>query len=186
MSNPLNIADVTISNKRHFTIERLNKYLHSSLSLGSVLLILSSPWLFMARRLMTNSHWINSIHVYLGLVITFFSILFLFCHCINGYWRQFFPWVKGDIKPLISDLAGLFKGQLPIAGGKGLFSCIEGLGMLTLVATGLTGSMWFFNQGTADAMLWREIHQHFALGLMVYLGIHILCALSHVLAMLKS
>ena len=185
MSENANSSSVNIR-KSYINLEWLNKHLHLSVMFITVFLVFSSPWLFMSRKLTSHGSWINVAHVYLGIVVTFLSLCFLIIHCINGYWKQFFPWLKGDISPLKNDLKNIFKGRFPVAGGRGLFSCIEGIGLLTLLATGLTGCLWFAIQGTTDAMYWRSIHSHFAVGFIVYLGMHFVCALSHCLAFLRN
>lgn len=186
MTQGTNISRITLGKQIKISLDKICKKLHLGLIFFTMFLVISSPWLFMARKLMPSSSWVNVSHVYLGLVTAILSVLFLLLHSINGRWRQFFCWLDGDISQLKADLFGLFKGRLPVAGGKGLFTTIEGLGLLALVTTGITGSLWFFYQGTADAMFWRQVHINCAYAFIGYLCVHILCAISHIWTFIKN
>ena len=93
-------------------------------------------------------------------------------------------YVSGFIVP--GDTFDNVKGKFPIAGGKGLFSAIEGIGMLLLVATGLSGLIWFLFQGTATAIEWRGYHQLFAQAFIGFLVVHLLLAISHIIDFIRQ
>lgn len=158
--------------------------LHLLVSVLTLLLLVTSPWLFMARKLMPANIW-NLSHVYLGLVLAFLSLCYLFTNLINSKWRQYFPWLNFNFSPLFNDIKQLCKGHLPLTGGAGLFSVIEGLLILVLVLTGLTGFFWFIHQGTMDALIWRSLHVDFAHVLMVMLVMHFLGVASHLLELMR-
>ncbi|MCL1036101.1 cytochrome b/b6 domain-containing protein [Shewanella submarina] len=166
--------------------QRLSDRLHLLVMLPTVFLLVTSPWIFMARQLPANASFWNLSHVYLGLLTCLLACLFLFTNLLGGTWRQYFPWIAGDIQPLLKDIIGLFKLRLPVAGGRGLFSVIEGLTMLGLVATGITGLMWYLTQGSADALSWRAWHIDSAMMFVGLLCVHVVCALSHLLDFLRQ
>ncbi|MGL5358795.1 MAG: cytochrome b/b6 domain-containing protein, partial [Shewanella sp.] len=59
-------------------------------------------------------------------------------------------------------------------------------GLLLLLATGLSGVVWFVYQGTPLAMEWRGYHQGLAQAFMGFLVVHILLAVSHVLEFIRQ
>lgn len=176
----------TKSQRFALLVTHLTSTCHKVLILACSYLIFTSPWVFMARKLMPKTTWWNTAHVYLGLFTALLSLFFIISNLSHGKWKLFFPWLCADIKPLLTDIFNIFKGRMPMSGGCGLFSCIEGLGLIALFGTGLTGTFWFFTQGTADALFWRGIHINFAMGFIVYFIIHIICALSHLIEFLKN
>ncbi|MCL1119132.1 cytochrome b/b6 domain-containing protein [Shewanella seohaensis] len=165
-----------------FVLARLHLWI--VLSVG--LLVCTSPWIFIGRSLRANASIWDYLHVYLGLIATALGILFLLRNSIQGKWHQYFAWLVGDWGQLIQDVKGLFKGKLPVAGGKGLFSTVEGIGMLLLVATGMTGALWFFYQGTPLAMTWRGYHQVCADVFIGFLVVHLVLAASHIIEFIRQ
>ena len=160
--------------------------LHLWIVLSVVLLVCTSPWIFIGRSLRANASIWDYLHVYLGLIAAALGILFLLRNSIQGKWHQYFAWLVGDWGQLIQDVKGLFKGKLPVAGGKGLFSTVEGIGMLLLVATGVTGALWFFYQGTPLAMTWRGYHQVCADVFIGFLVVHLVLAASHIIEFIRQ
>lgn len=165
-----------------FVLARLHLWI--VLSVG--LLVCTSPWIFIGRSLRANASIWDYLHVYLGLIAAALGILFLLRNSIQGKWHQYFAWLVGDWGQLIQDIKGLFKGKLPVAGGKGLFSTVEGIGMLLLVATGMTGALWFFYQGTSLAMTWRGYHQICADVFIGFLVVHLVLAASHIIEFIRQ
>ncbi|MGL5359236.1 MAG: cytochrome b/b6 domain-containing protein, partial [Shewanella sp.] len=159
--------------------------LHVWIVICSLVLVCTSPWIFMGRSLRSNASTFDYLHVYLGLVCTLLSVAFLLRNSLQGKWRLYFAWLVGDWAQLGQDCRGLLKGKLPVAGGKGLFSTVEGIGLLLLLATGLSGVVWFVYQGTPLAMAWRGYHQGLAQAFMGFLVVHILLAVSHVLEFIR-
>ncbi|BDM65509.1 cytochrome b561 [Shewanella sp. NFH-SH190041] len=166
--------------------QSLRLKLHVLVLVPSVYLLLTSPWVMLARRLPEQTSWWNLSHVYLGLLTCLTGALLLLSNVQDGRWQQYFPWLKGDFKPLLQDLVALGRGRLPVAGGRGLFSVIEGLTMVSLLVTVLSGLAWFITQGSADAMLWRSWHIDATMTFTVLLCVHIVCALLHLLDFIRQ
>ncbi|MCS6095441.1 cytochrome b/b6 domain-containing protein [Shewanella baltica] len=161
-------------------------YLHVWIVISSSLLVCASPWIFMGRRIPDNAGFWDYLHVYLGVACAVLGVLFLFSNTLHGKWHQYFGWLTGDWAQLKQDMVGLTKGKFPVAGGKGLFSAIEGIGMLLLVATGITGVVWLLFQGTPTALAWRGYHQIFAQAFIGFLIVHLVLAASHILDFIRQ
>lgn len=158
--------------------------LHVLVLLPTVLVLGSSPFLLMGRRLRENASVWDFTHVYLGLLLVPLSIL-LFCYCLSGgRAKQFFPLFEPS--GLISDLKGLIKGKLPKGGGNGLFSLLEGICALLLVATAVTGLGWFLTEGSSEALVWRGWHKDLGLAFFIALIAHLLAAVSHLLDFFRN
>ncbi|MCG9728701.1 cytochrome b/b6 domain-containing protein [Shewanella sp. Isolate13] len=149
-------------------------------------LIFTSGSIFIGRSLRTNASFWDQSHVYLGLIGAFLSITFLITTSLKGKWRQYFPWLIGDFSQLKTDILGFFKGKIPIAGGRGLFSVVEGIGMLLFLAVGLTGIGWFATQGSSDALMWRDYHIHLAQALIGFIVVHAISACLHLLDFFRN
>ncbi|MGL5668946.1 MAG: cytochrome b/b6 domain-containing protein [Shewanella sp.] len=160
--------------------------LHVWIVLSSTLLVCTSPWIFIGRSLRANASTWDYLHVYLGLICAVLGSLFLLRNTLQGKWHQYFAWLVGDWGQLAQDIKGLFKGKLPVAGGKGLFSTVEGIGMLLLVATGVTGAIWFIYQGTPLAMTWRGYHQICADFFIGFLVVHLVLAATHIIEFIRQ
>ncbi|WP_028771588.1 cytochrome b/b6 domain-containing protein [Shewanella waksmanii] len=159
---------------------------HLLLIVLCLFLLPTSGYLMMGRALRKNASFWDISHVYLGLLACFIAVTFLVTNVMGNKWRQYFPWLTLDFSQLLQDIKGLFKGRLPQAGGRGLFSCVEGLGMLIMVAVGITGAMWFVLQGTTDALMWRNYHIMAAKGLMGFLALHVIFAALHLLDFIRN
>ncbi|MFT5789351.1 MAG: hypothetical protein ACI8SJ_001467 [Shewanella sp.] len=149
-------------------------------------LVLTSGWVLIGRSLKANASLWDLSHVYLGLFTAFLALSFFITTCLKGKWRQYFPWLVADFSQLISDFKGLTKGKLPIAGGRGLFSIVEGVGLLIFLAVGVTGVLWFVTQGSGDALLWRSYHIYCAKGFVGFIGVHIVFACLHLLDFIRN
>ncbi|ABV38393.1 conserved hypothetical protein [Shewanella sediminis HAW-EB3] len=165
---------------------KLNELQHLFIIILSAYLIITSGWILIGRSLRASASFWDLAHVYLGLITAIFSFTFLLSNSLKGKWRQYFPWLKGDFSQLKKDISGLFKGKLPIAGGSGLFSWIEGLGMLVFVGVGFTGVIWYFLQGTPDALLWRGYHIMLAKSFIGFIVLHIVLAGLHLLDFIRD
>lgn len=161
-------------------------HLHVWLATCCAVLVCTSPWIFIGRSLRKNASFWDYLHVYLGLVCTVLALLFLLHNTFNGKWRSYFGWLVGDWAQLKQDIAGVIKGKFPVAGGKGLFSVVEGIGMLLLVATGLTGVVWFVYQGTPIATDWRGYHIICAQAFIGFLIVHIVLAATHIIEFIRQ
>ncbi|MGE6567605.1 cytochrome b/b6 domain-containing protein [Shewanella vesiculosa] len=145
----------------------------------SVLLIATSPWILIGRRLAPNSSGWNHWHVYGGLCCALLAVALSFHVCRQGQWRQFFPWLVGEWRQCWQDISGLAQGQLPHSGGKGLLSVIAGIGLLLLLLVSVTGVGWWLSQGGEYALSLRYYHSLFADCFVTVLLLHALLGLLH-------
>jgi hypothetical protein len=84
------------------------------------------------------------------------------------------------------DLRGLLHGRIPAAEGGGLFGLIEGLLLLALLATAMTGAAWYLTQGSAEALAWRGHHALAVRGLATLFVLHAVSASLHLLDFLRD
>ncbi|MDB2386330.1 cytochrome b/b6 domain-containing protein [Shewanella sp.] len=173
---------LTLANAVRFLIARQ----HLIIVMSVTYLILTHDWLLIGRRLRPHASMWDLTHVYLGMAVTLLAISFSITSCIKGKWRQYFSWLVADFGQVTTDLRGLIKGQRPVAGGKGLISLIEGLGLLLLLTVGLSGILWLLNQGSSAALMWRSYHIGLAHILMYFIVLHVICAALHLLDFIKN
>jgi hypothetical protein len=144
-------------------------------------LVSTSPWVAMLRRVPAGAGFLDHAHIVLGFAGLLLAVTYTFSCVKAGGWRTYFPWVAGPFGPVGRDLAGLFRGRIPSAEGGGLYSLIEGLALLALVATALTGAAWFVADGSDAALGWRECHIVAARTLIGLVVLHIVAVASHLL-----
>ncbi|ARD23572.1 MULTISPECIES: cytochrome b/b6 domain-containing protein [Shewanella] len=165
----------TIADKLHVIVVAL-----------SIFLVVTSPWILIGSRLRAKASIWDSLHVYLGLVAAIFGLLFLLKNLLNGHWRQFFPWLTLDFGQLVQEIKQIPQGRLPSSGGKGIFSIVEGIGLVLMALVSITGIAWFVYQGSSDALMWRKYHIMFAQGFVGFLVIHIIFAAFHIIDMVRN
>lgn len=158
--------------------QRVEAMLHPAVLLLSLLLVCTSSWVLIGRQLTSRASFWDLLHVYGGLLTGILALMFAVKVCIGGQWRQFFPWLTLDVKPLFTDIRGLLRGQLPHSGGKGLISVIEGLGVILLLLVAVTGAAWYIAD-PSNALTWRNYHIIFAHGFIGFIVVHCLLALLH-------
>jgi Prokaryotic cytochrome b561 len=162
-------------------LERLSGALHLTLAVACLWLLASSPWLRMVSRLPASPGFVNLAHVVLGLVVVLLLPAYL-VHCSLGERRQrCFPWLTWHMRAVTADLAGLARGRLPAAEGGGLLAMLEGLLLLALLATALSGAGWLVAQGSQAALTWYEVHVNCARVFGGLLGLHVLGVALHLL-----
>jgi len=166
--------------------ERLTRGLHLAVALLSAWLILTSPWIAMLRRLPREAGWLNHSHLVLGLLALLLAIAYLVECTRDGRWRLYFPWIAGQGGAAARDLGGLLRGRIPTAEGGGLFAVIEGITLLGLLATAVTGAAWFACQGSGEALTWRGWHIVAARGLTVLILVHVVTVSLHLLDFLRD
>ena len=166
--------------------KKVIEYQHLVLILLSLFLISTNGWLLMGRAIRTNASMWDYLHVYLGLLVACFSVSILLTNVVKGKWRQYFPWLVGDFSQLSNDICGLKQGKIPLAGGRGLFSVIEGIGLILLVLVSFTGVMWFVTQGSSEALNWRSYHHSAAHGFIGFIIVHSICAAAHLLDFIRN
>ena len=167
-------------------LDRLVNPLHLLIALACTWLAASSPWIGLYQALPDDPGAINLSHVVLGLAMLPLGIAYFAACTVGGRWRLYFPWVAGQFGEIGRDVAGLFRGQRPGSEGGGLFAAIEGLLLLALLATALTGALWFLGRGTEAAIAWRGHHILAARGLIVLMVMHVLAVALHLVDLLRD
>jgi len=165
-------------------LDRLADSQHLVVLLASLWLVLTSPWITMRKGIPESAGFLDWAHVVLGLALVPLSLAYFATNTLKGRWRDYFPWLAGNFAEVKRDLAGIPKGRLPQPGGAGLFSLIEGLVLVLLVATALTGLGWFVLEGSRAAMAWRDWHIVAADALVVGMVVHAIAASLHLLEFL--
>jgi len=138
--------------------EVINAHLHVVVALFVVWLIATSPWVSMLRRIPSDAGFFDYAHVTVGWLALLCSVLYAVTVAGGGRLRQYLP-------------------------GKtaGLGGVIEGLLLLALLATAATGALWFFMQGSAEAITWRSLHLYSARALIALGVAHVLAVAAHLL-----
>lgn len=139
-------------------LDRLNGPLHLLVANAAAWLILGSPWIGMYDRVPDEPGWTNLAHVAVGFAALGAGIVYAAAVVQGGRWREYFPFLGGDLGAVGRDLAGIFRGRLPTVEGGGLLPMLEGLLLLALLAAGATGAAWFLVQATETAAALREWH----------------------------
>lgn len=163
------------SNRRHFSVALL-----------TVWLLLTSPWVSMFRRIPPSAGWLDYVHVVAGLLALVLGVAYAWSCTRGGGWRLYFPWSPSLLPGVGRDLAGLLHGRVPSAEGGGLIGLIEGLLLVFLVATALTGAAWLATQGSDAALAWRGYHAVAAQGLIGLLVLHVVTVSLHLLDLLRD
>lgn len=152
---------------------------HVVLALLTAWLFLTSPWVHLYRRIPRNAGLLDYSHIVLGVVATVLALSFtLYCLRRAG-WREYFPWLSGELGLVGRELKGLVRGELPTADGGGLFALIEGLLLLAMLATGLSGVGWLLVQNAPEAVACRSYHIFAARFTLVLLVLHIISVSLH-------
>jgi hypothetical protein len=166
--------------------DRLTGRLHGAVAWLAAWLIVTSPWVAMYRRVPANSGMLNGSHVALGFAALALAAWYLFACTRGGRWRLYFPWLAGQGGAALRDLAGLARGTIPSAEGGGLFAVIEGLTLLTLCATAVTGAAWYFGHGSDGAVVWRGYHLIGARILISMVIAHVVTVSLHLLEFVRN
>jgi hypothetical protein len=167
-------------------LDRLVNPLHLLIALACTWLAASSPWIGLYHALPDDPGAIALSHVVLGLAMLPLGIVYFLACTVGGRWRLYFPWVAGQFGGIGRDVAGLVRGQRPGSEGGGLFAAVEGLLLLALLASALTGALWFLGRGTEAAIAWRGHHILAARGLIVLMVMHVLAVALHLVDLLRD
>jgi hypothetical protein len=159
---------------------------HAALALLSIWLSASSPWLGMLRRIPSGAGWLDYAHVGLGLLTMVLVITYTWSCVREGGWRLYFPFAAPQAAAVRNDLAGLLRGRMPAAEAGGLFGLVEGLLLVALAATAVTGTAWFITQGADVALGWRVIHVYAARSLVALLILHVVTVSLHLLDFVRD
>ena len=154
---------------------------HFVLAVMLAWLIVTSPWVAMLRRIPSGAGFFDYAHVALGFVALPLSVTYALACVRAGGWRLYFPWASGGLGAVGRDVAGLLRGRIPSAEGGGLFATIEGLLLIALAVTAVTGAAWYLEQGSSAALAWREWHICAARGLAGLVVLHVVAVASHLL-----
>ncbi len=157
---------------------------HLLVLLTALWLVLTSPWIALRSGIPESAGFLDWAHIALGLALVPLSLAYFATNTMGGRWREYFPWLAGDFTGVRKDLAGIPKARLPQPGGGGLFSVIEGIALILLLATALTGALWFLFEGSRAALAWRDWHVVAADGFVVVLAVHVVAASLHLLEFL--
>jgi len=168
------------------SLDMLARHQHLMVTLLSVWLILTSPWVSMFSKIPRQPGVFDRLHVWIGLITLVLTITYSVSCLRNGGWRLYFPWLTGQVSQVGADLRGLFRARIPAAESGGLFGALEGLTLLALLATGVTGAGWLWAQGTSSAMEWRAAHMLLAHGLVVFVVLHTVAVALHVLDFIRE
>ncbi len=163
-----------------------NDWRHLALVLLTLWLLLTSPWVALYRRLPADASWLDYAHVALGLVALLVTVAYAWSCGRGGRWRLYFPMSRSQRAELWREFRGLVRGRIPAAEGGGLFGLIEGLLLLALLATSVTGAAWFLTQGSAEALAWRSHHAWAVRGLVALLVLHAVSVSLHLLDFLRD
>lgn len=86
---------------------------------------------------------IDNLHIYGGLGLFIFAILFFTLVLHRRKTADLYPWLHGHWTQLNADCRTLLGRQLPEPSAGGLAATVEGLGLLALLLAVVTGSLWF-------------------------------------------
>jgi hypothetical protein len=159
---------------------------HLAVALLTLWLLITSPWVSMLRRIPPSAGWLDYAHVVLGLLALVLGVAYAWSCTRGERWRLYFPWTPSELRSVGRDLAGLLRGCMPSSEGGGLFGLIEGLLLLLLLATALTGAGWLATQGSDAALAWREYHALAARGLVGLLVLHVVTVSLHLTDFLRD
>ena len=143
--------------------ESTTNRLHSALAVMAVWLVVTSPWVSMLRRIPSGAGFFDYAHVALGWLALVVGLVYAAALMRGGRWKQYAP-------------------------GKaaGITGVIEGLLLVAIVATGVTGAMWFLLQDSSDAVACRGWHIVSARAL-IGVGIaHVLAVGAHLLDFVRN
>jgi hypothetical protein len=165
---------------------RLGDRLHGAVALLALWLVGTSPWIAMLRRIPAGAGWLDYAHVLAGFAALLLGAAYAWACSRGGRWRLYFPLTGAQFGTVGRDLRGLLRGQVPAAEGGGLFGAIEGLLLLALLATALSGAAWFFAQGSAAALDWRGQHIVAAWTFAGLLALHVVTVSLHLIDLVRD
>jgi hypothetical protein len=165
---------------------RLGDRLHGAVALLALWLLGTSPWIAMLRRIPAGAGWLDYAHEAAGFAALLLGAAYTWACSRGGRWRLYFPLTAAQFGTIGRDLRGLLRRQVPAAEGGGLFGAIEGLLLLALLATALTGTAWFFAQGSTEALAWRGHHISAAWAFSGLLVLHVVTVSLHLLDFVRD
>jgi hypothetical protein len=167
-------------------LEKLAGRQHLAVSLLSGWLILTSPWVALLRRIPSEAGFLDYSHIVLGCITLLFAITYTITCTRAGRWRLYFPWLAGQFGVVARDVGGMRRGRIPAAEGGGLFAMIEGVLLVLLLATAVTGALWLSAQGAESALNWRGFHIVAARGLAGFIVLHVVTVSLHLIEFVRD
>ncbi|MCU0977410.1 MAG: hypothetical protein MUC71_14045 [Steroidobacteraceae bacterium] len=165
--------------------DKLRDRQHLAVALLCLWLIATSPWIAMLRRMPSSAGWLDYAHVGLGFVALLLACTYTATCCRAGRWRLYFP-LFGGMSAVARDLGGLVRGRIPSAEGGGLFALIEGLLLIALLLTAVTGAAWFLLQGAETVLAWRQWHLYAARSLAGLMVVHAISVSLHLVDLIRD
>ncbi len=167
-------------------LDRLGNPLHLLIALACTWLVASSPWIGLYETLPDAPGALNLGHVVLGLAVLPLAIVYFAACTLGGRWRLYFPWAAGQFSGIGRDLAGIGRGERPGSEGGGLFATVEGLLLLALLVTAVTGALWFLGRDTDAAVTWRGHHILAARALTGLMVAHVIAVSLHFVDLVRD
>ena len=167
-------------------LDRTRRAQHWLAAAFSVWLIATSPWISMRRIVPKSPTFWDYAHIGLGIALAAIAIAYTITTLVDGGWRRHFPWAAGNLSEVKSDLNAIAKLKIPSAGGAGLFSLIQGVLLVMLLATALTGIGWLLADGSRTALAWREWHMLAANAFAWLLALHLIASALHLVDLLRD
>jgi len=160
--------------------------LHVVVTVLTLWLVVTSPWLGMLRRIPTGAGWLDYAHVALGFAALLLGVVYAAGCLREGRRPLYFPWSPAGLRVVGEDLSGLLRGRIPAAEGGGLIGFIEGLLLVALAATAATGAAWFLAQGSDAALAWRDHHILTARAFIALLVLHVVTVSLHLIEFVRD
>jgi len=127
-------------------------------------------------------------HILPGMLLAFIAIVFVASELYRHGSKYFFPYLLGDLTQLKKDLQILAARQLPEVVPGGLPAIVQGLGLLVLGLTLLSGLTWFYliETGSGLAHTVIEVHEVLTNLVIAYLIGHGGMGLLHMVLWIRS
>ncbi len=167
-------------------LDRTGRAQHWLAAALSIWLIATSPLISMRRIVPQSPTFWDYAHIGLGIALAVIAVTYFVTSLLDGGWRRHFPWVAGNLSEVGSDLKAVARLKIPSSGGAGLFSLIQGLLLVLLLATAATGLGWLIAEGSRAALVWREWHMIAANVFAWLLVVHVIASALHLLEFLRD
>ena len=129
-------------------------------------------------------YWVHKAGGFVALILILIILIQKFSSKTHK-WRYLFPWSQTGCAAIAVDIKGLCQCKLPQRSGGGLPGFIQGLGVLLILAMGLTGSSWFLSVNVPSLGLRPyagdiiATHSFLSTFVWIYLAGHVGMALLH-------
>lgn len=167
-------------------LARTGRAQHWLTAILSIWLIATSPWISMRRIVPQSPTFWDSAHIGLGIALAVLAVTYFVTNLVDGGWRRHYAWLAGNLSEVSSDLKAIAKLKVPSAGGAGLFSLIQGLLLVMLLAAASTGAGWLLADGSRAALAWRDWHIVTANTCAWLLAAHVVASGLHILEFLRE